>query len=248
MEVHHVPDIRPKKFKEYVFEGLMIFMAVTLGFFAEKIRENLSERMKEKEYIVSMIEDAKTDTANFQKSINLNKMRVLKLDTMATRCFNYGTLSNDDASLYRLLKACIKHPDFVCPVERTISQLKNASNMRLLRSTVADDSIVFYEDIVKKVVNQQAYYELHLNVLIEATEGLFNMKYFPLDAQTLKWETKPNTYATAKLISHQKTRILEFGNKAKLFQGIVLFYIMRLEEAKWHAVNLIETLEKEYKH
>jgi len=35
MEVHHHPDLhhRKKKFKEYVLECLMIFLAVTLGFF-----------------------------------------------------------------------------------------------------------------------------------------------------------------------------------------------------------------------
>lgn len=43
MEVHHHPQIEKKNLKEYLLEGLMIFMAVTMGFFAEKIRENITE-------------------------------------------------------------------------------------------------------------------------------------------------------------------------------------------------------------
>jgi hypothetical protein len=41
MEVHHHPDLHheKKKFKEYLLEFVMIFLAVTLGFFAETIRE-----------------------------------------------------------------------------------------------------------------------------------------------------------------------------------------------------------------
>ena len=34
MEVHHHPKVEKKNFKEYLFEGLMIFLAVMLGFFA----------------------------------------------------------------------------------------------------------------------------------------------------------------------------------------------------------------------
>ena len=41
MEVHHHPQVEKKNLKEYLLEGLMIFIAVTLGFFAENIRENV---------------------------------------------------------------------------------------------------------------------------------------------------------------------------------------------------------------
>jgi hypothetical protein len=32
MEVHHHPKVEKKNFKEYLLEGLMIFIAVTMGF------------------------------------------------------------------------------------------------------------------------------------------------------------------------------------------------------------------------
>jgi hypothetical protein len=40
MEVHHHPHVEKKSFKEYLLEGLMIFVAVTMGFFAETILIN----------------------------------------------------------------------------------------------------------------------------------------------------------------------------------------------------------------
>jgi hypothetical protein len=246
MEVHHHPDFRKKNFKEYVFEGLMIFMAVTLGFFAERFRENQAEQSKEKEFIMSMIEDAQTDIANIDKMIVLNKVRVLKLDTIANCCFSYGTPGNNDNRLYSVVRACIKHPDFVIPVERTMFQLKNAGGMRLIQVKNSVDSIIFYDDITKKVVNQQDYYELHLKVLLDATEQLFNLKCFPLNHQTLKWECNPKDLASAKLIDHDRVKIVAYGNRAKLFQGIVMFYIIRMEEARQHAVNLIKTLKNDY--
>ena len=41
MEVHHHPqlDHKHKPWKEYLLEGLMIFIAVMMGFIAENIRE-----------------------------------------------------------------------------------------------------------------------------------------------------------------------------------------------------------------
>ncbi len=43
MEVHHHPKVEKKNFKEYLLEFIMIFLAVTMGFIAENIREHFSE-------------------------------------------------------------------------------------------------------------------------------------------------------------------------------------------------------------
>ncbi len=51
MEVHHHPNVEKKGIKEYFLEFLMIFLAVTLGFFAENIREKITDRAIEKEYM-----------------------------------------------------------------------------------------------------------------------------------------------------------------------------------------------------
>ena len=57
MEVHHHPDLhhKPKKWKEYFFEFLMIFLAVTMGFFAESIREHFGDREKENQNIENVL-------------------------------------------------------------------------------------------------------------------------------------------------------------------------------------------------
>src|SRR5437764_8657377 len=43
MEVHHHPHVEKKNFKEYFLEFLMIFLAVTMGFVAENLREHFTE-------------------------------------------------------------------------------------------------------------------------------------------------------------------------------------------------------------
>src|SRR6266542_55461 len=57
MEVHHHPHVEKKNFKEYLPEGLMIFLEVTMGFVAENIRENISETKSAHEYLESFRND-----------------------------------------------------------------------------------------------------------------------------------------------------------------------------------------------
>ena len=63
MEVHHHPDLhhKHKRLKEYLLEGFMIFIAVTLGFFAEGVREDITANKKENEYVRSFVNDLAKD-------------------------------------------------------------------------------------------------------------------------------------------------------------------------------------------
>jgi len=66
MEVHHHPNLHHerKPWKEYILEYIMIFLAVTTGFFAESYREHLSDRSKEHEFVINLKRDLAADTAN----------------------------------------------------------------------------------------------------------------------------------------------------------------------------------------
>jgi hypothetical protein len=84
MEVHHHPDVhhKRKKFKEYFFEFLMIFLAVTLGFFAEGLREHIGDRTKEKEYMTSLVQELKYDTSHYGKVLNTIDRLKPQLDSL----------------------------------------------------------------------------------------------------------------------------------------------------------------------
>src|ERR1700733_7058307 len=72
MEVHHHPQVEKKNFKEYLLEGLMIFFAVMLGFFAENIRENIVEHNRAQVLAQSLFEDIKKDTAALHTVIDFS--------------------------------------------------------------------------------------------------------------------------------------------------------------------------------
>src|SRR5215471_4596046 len=82
MEVHHHPKVEKKNFKEYFFEFIMIFLAVTLGFFAENVRENSTDREREKQYMQSMIEDLKSDTLQINAVMQEKRSRNMMIDSL----------------------------------------------------------------------------------------------------------------------------------------------------------------------
>ena len=84
MEVHHHPDLhhKKKKWKEYFLEFLMIFLAVTLGFIAENIRESVSEHERAKVYAASMLRDLETDTGQLKHYRAYFDMAAKNVDTL----------------------------------------------------------------------------------------------------------------------------------------------------------------------
>jgi hypothetical protein len=64
MEVHYHPqlDHKHKPWKEYLLEGLMIFIAVMMGFIAENIREGITNREHVQDLTAQLVQDLKYDT------------------------------------------------------------------------------------------------------------------------------------------------------------------------------------------
>jgi len=82
MEVHHHPEVEKKGFKEYVLEGLMIFLAVMMGFMAENIREHITEHKNAGILAASLLEDMKKDTASLHSLLAFNNKKVNASDTL----------------------------------------------------------------------------------------------------------------------------------------------------------------------
>ena len=231
-----------KRWNIYFIEFALIFLAVTLGFFAESIREKMGDEEKELEFIHSMIEDARMDSLHIQACLQANQRRVNALDTLSGILNDYHPEQTPDSEIYRLFKFGLYHPDFITPVERTMTQLKFAGGMRLLRKRPAAEAIVQYDDMAKNLIDQQAFYELYQNGAIEHSVKLFNYRDFGFSAAK-KGQPIPQD---ARLLDHNPRNLIELGNRVNMYMGIVRFYNVRLEEMQRQSSNLIKTLKGEY--
>ncbi len=143
MEVHHHPDLHHKKknFKEYFLEFIMIFLAVTMGFFAESLREYFGDRQKETEYMHSLAEDLKKDTATLHHSIRRLQRDIDNGHELMVLFAKNELSSQIDL---RILYLTVAHSVDIIFNDRTSSQLKSSGSIRLIRHRNISDSLSQY--------------------------------------------------------------------------------------------------------
>ena len=144
---------RPKNTKEYFLEGLMIFVAVCLGFFAEQFREEVADRQDEESYMRSLIEDLDSDIGQYPRIIksytNRNKHATDSLPILLKN----PKINQPANDIYFHLRWLIRQSSFKTSInDRTIAQMRNSGRFQLISNQGVSDSIVAYYktiDIVK---------------------------------------------------------------------------------------------------
>ena len=144
MEVHHHPKVEHKSLKGYLLEGLMIFLAVTMGYVAENIREHFVEKEREEQYIKSFLEDLTNDEQNLPRLVNSLNRQIKEADSLQLLLPNLDTKTRAN-NCYLFLRSLIRQQDISLFIkDRTIVQLKNTGGMRLLQNKNILDSLLSY--------------------------------------------------------------------------------------------------------
>jgi len=126
MEVHHHPHLphNAKKFKEYFLEFLMIFLAVSLGFIAENLREHFSDRSKEKQYIEVFIRNLRDDTAGLKHVIEADSKQVNGIDSFLHLVHLPMNIDSNREQFYHLSIQCFYNSATFKSNDATLQQLK----------------------------------------------------------------------------------------------------------------------------
>ncbi len=149
MEVHHHPNVEKKNFKEYLLEGLMILLAVSMGFFAESFREHLVHKEREKQYINSFYQDLMSDQNELPTLIKSIEKQQLDPAKSLPFLFSKTSITKPADSIYYFLRKFIRQQGIKALItDRTIEQIKNAGEMRLITNRqIADSLINYYKEI-----------------------------------------------------------------------------------------------------
>ena len=144
MEVHHHSHSPRQKWTHYFWEFLMLFLAVTLGFFVENQREHYIESKREKQYIQSFYEDLTADENDLQLNINYLREQMRQADSLQNLMFSIDKTQPANR-IYMYLRGIIRSSGGrLYPNDRTIVQLRNAGGMRLIKNKSVSDSMVGY--------------------------------------------------------------------------------------------------------
>ena len=244
MEVHHHPQVGKKNFKEYFLEFLMIFLAVTLGFFAENIREHFTETRKGKEYAISYKEDLVKDTAIIESIISILNRDIEGCDSLNYYLENERTKSVIDLQkIYQYNLSALGGFSFNL-TDRTASQLKNSGGMLLLNKKKVVNGILDYWQNGAVLEGIQSATATMRQQAREKTYLIFDNKYYSVNTDTLG---KRVVSANASLMTHDYLQLAELRNRLNHFKNTIKgAFLKGLTNQKIQAVQLIKLIEKEY--
>jgi hypothetical protein len=149
MEVHHHPEVEKKGIKEYILEGLMIFIAVTMGFFAESLREHINNHDKEIQYMKTFAQDLQTDSANIYASLKQLDTSTLDIHLLIGMLHSPAAAAANGAKMYYYARISTKNLTFQAD-DRTLTQLKNSGGYTLITNKAIIDSITSYESLINR--------------------------------------------------------------------------------------------------
>ena len=147
MEVHRQPHTIRKKWTHYVWEFFMLFLAVFCGFLAEWQLERTIEHQREKQFVRSLVEDLKRDTAQVRFYRRYIRIVLSYCDSVQSCIGNSDILKNSN-SFYNYSRELARFTRYY-PTDRTMQQLKNAGYMRLIRNWNVSNAITDYDSKTK---------------------------------------------------------------------------------------------------
>ena len=154
MDAHHHPHLpqgEKKKFTEYLLEFLMIFLAVTLGFIAENIREHITETKSAHQYLESFRNDLLQNQIQIKKYDSLYTNELPVYDSIVS-IFYEKTENKNLPLLSRLLLH--GQVNFIITINTpTYQQLISSGSMRYLKNAALKESMANYEEGINALVN-----------------------------------------------------------------------------------------------
>ena len=225
----------------------MLFLAVFCGFMAENQREHLVEHKREVKYVTSLYEDLKGDTSDFQNDIPFWTGVLNSIDTIRQEIEKPEGQRNHYL-LYKSVAYMRAYNNFEYH-DRTIEQLKNGGNFRLIRNSLIADSIMNYDAIIKGELRDQ---ELQSNIIYQNINFLqdkfFNSKYYMdfLRKTTVADSLRNTNTDILKVSAGNELLLFQYSNHLQYYYTMTKFRVGNSKVLLRKATNLIKLLKNEY--
>lgn len=244
IEVHHHPKVEKKRVKEYLMEGLFIFIAVSLGFIADNIREHFSNKEIEKRNMELIADNLRGDIENIKKNIRYNEEKVKILDTL----ISYKGIKNVD-SIYSqrfsyLVTKSIYNPTFFSNTA-AIDQMKFSGSLRLVKNKEILSGIYKYEGMNEHIATNREGINDDDDRLVENASTFLDMQNLAKSRGIHFLET--NQIISNKQLLNNQQNIFKFFNQAIMRKSILeIIWLPQMRKQQKNAEELVKLLEQEY--
>jgi hypothetical protein len=221
----------------------MLFLAVFAGFLAENQREHFAEKKRERQFIYSLLNDLRLDSAWLNTVTESANIRMQHLDSAIL--FLSGSENNEiPVHVYQHLRASTIQIMFF-PNDGTITQLKSSGGMRLITDRQTVDSIEAYDRLMRRL-------EVRRGITNELTHDFSGILDKTVTAKDLLGSLYDSVFYRKKIVQKQNIR-LNIQNLNELINAGISVRLRAVSDTtangsvKRSALNLIEFLRKKYR-
>jgi hypothetical protein len=254
MEVHAHAHTARKKWTHYFWEFLMLFLAVSLGFYAENTRETILHKKEVKTQLNSMLSDLQSDINLFDSVTDRNSYGAQMADSLVELLHSD---INNTTEIYYTARAVTANVGYYYTNSKSFDQLKAAGMLRYIKNKELLDSIGTYYASFQWLANQIDLLRLKLDEIHKGNIRLFDSYVFQKMVMNIK-------ITGASAVGGQRTNIGKPLVKPFLFSAdtrdintvslnyhyystTIKFYIRNALALQNRAKGLIEMIKKEYK-
>ena len=254
MEVHAHTHTDRKKWGHYFWEFLMLFLAVSLGFYAENKRESILHKKEVKTQLNSMLSDLQSDISLFDSVTIRNSHGAQLADSLVEMLHSDITNTTE---IYFAARTVTANLGYYYTNSKSFDQLKAAGMLRYIKNKNLLDSIGNYYSSFQWLANQIDLLRLKLDEIHKGNTRLFDSYVFQQMMMNIK-------IAAATAVGGQRTNIGKPLIKPALlstderdintvslnyhyYATTIKFYIRNAIAIQNRAKGLMEMIKKEYR-
>ena len=164
-----------KKFTHYLWEFLMLFLAVFCGFLAENQREHMVEHSRAKAYAKSLLQDLQNDTADINKATVYEMQTASMIDSLVNFVSDKNP-SKKSGQLYYYMRLA-GHIYTIDWNKATLNQLINSGNLRYFSNTELVTKISAYNTLSNIITMIQEWIDRNRDRAASYRDQIFNAQY-----------------------------------------------------------------------
>ena len=253
MEVHAHTHTPRKKWTHYFWEFIMLFLAVSLGFYAENTREKILHKKEVKTQLVSMLSDLQSDISLFDSVTDRNSYGATMADSLVELLHSDVTNTSDIYFAARIVTANL---GYYYTNSKSFDQLKTAGLLRYIKNKELLDSIGSYYASFQWLSNQIDLLRLKMDEVHKGNTRLFDGYVFQQMTMNIKIisnsgvggqrTTISKPLVKPSLLSVDVTDINTVSLNYHYYSTTIKFYIRNAISLQNRAKKLIEMIKREY--
>lgn len=251
MEVHHHPEVEKKGLKEYLLEGIMIFIAVTMGFFAESLREHINDRHKAREFAETMVSDLKADTVSLSKYIKYTDDATRNVDTLMKLLSSSEPKDIPSGKLY-WYGLFGGWPNTYVANDATLLAMKNSGSLHYFTKPSVNRALAKYDQLLQSFRSSDALQQGIYTEVRKIRAQLFEFKYNEMANDILQATRKKFDRASIDSFIRSNPPLLStdkvlFNQYAEMVRSRFMKNQLAVADSlKLQAVRLMTALKTEY--